>query len=155
MYAEALVVASDVPGFVDRAVELVNDRLFGSLAASLVVSSSSLADVAVSQAVTRALRTLRYGRLDVNAGAGAGRFLATPSVGPFPPSRVDDVQSGCGKLGNAMFLPATVKCVVTSPFTHKLTTRRNLYRLSQRLTWFETQPSPLKLPALLWAALKG
>jgi acyl-CoA reductase-like NAD-dependent aldehyde dehydrogenase len=161
LFAETALEATSVPDFIDRAVELANERLWGTLSATLLVHPRSLKEPDLAQAVERAVANLRYGTIGVNLWAGMGYSMMTSSWGAFPGHPSHDIQSGHEVVNNALMLPDVQKSVLRAPFAQKFpkaahfATHRNTAKLLRRLARFELDLSPAKLPGILWAAMLG
>lgn len=113
--AEATVDAADAPTFLSRAVELVNERVWGNLTVTLLVHPQTAK--AHKAAVDDAIARLRYGAVCVNT-FGPMAYV-TPSLpwGAAPGNVVTDIQSGSGVVNNVLDLPSPEKSVVRAPFT--------------------------------------
>lgn len=114
--AETALQAPDPAGFLDRAVEFVNERVFGSLNATLLVHPASLRDEGTRAAVERAVATLRYGTVGVNAWSGFGFLMCTTPWGAYPGNDPFEVGSGIGMSRNTLRLPEVEKTVLRAPF---------------------------------------
>lgn len=160
VFAETAIEASSVVDFIDKAVEFANERLWGTLSASILVHPKSLADPEIAEAVDRALANLRYGTIALNNWSALGYGLVTPPWGAYPGHDIYDIQSGTGVVHNTLMFDRPQKTVVRSPW--KLSPRplwfpshKTALAMGERLTAFEADPSPLKLPGILWHALRG
>ena len=97
------------PGyFLDNAVDLCNNYVFGSLSCSMTAPSTIDSDL-----VEKAIAGLHYGSICVNIWTVAGYFYGW---GGFPGEKLDAIESGNGVINNYLFLPHFEKCVVRSPF---------------------------------------
>ncbi len=157
---ETALAAPTVPEFIARAVAFANDRLWGTLNATLLVHPRSLADPAVARAVEAAVADLRYGTVSINHWAATGYGLVVTPWGAYPGSTPADIQSGTGWVHNTLMLSHIQKCVVRAPFRVFpkpvwFATHRTAGALSPRLTRFEAAPSPWKLPGIFAEALRG
>jgi acyl-CoA reductase-like NAD-dependent aldehyde dehydrogenase len=112
----ALEGTETVGAYLDQAVELCNDRLWGNLAATIVVHPRSLRDAQVAAAVDRAVASLRYGAVTVNLPAGAALLSGTLPWGAYPGNTPTDVQSGIGFVQNTTLIEGAEKAVVSGPF---------------------------------------
>lgn len=159
LMCETALEAPDTPTFLDRAVEFANERLWGTLAAALLVHPDSLEDPRVGDAVERAVRDLRYGTVCVNARAEFGYLLATTAWGAYPGSRPTDIQSGTGRVNNALMLPDVEKNVVRGPFRRPkdpfLVTSGVLNEFGRKYVGWEARPGPVRTASLLWTALRA
>ena len=159
LFAETTLEAASPAEFVDRAVAFANERLWGTLNATLLVHPASLRDPAVAAAVERALAGLRYGTIGVNYWAGLGYALGITTWGAFPGHPLEDIQSGNGVVHNTLMFAKPQKSVITAPFRSTptppwfVTHGRGARVVFQRLCAFEVAPSVWKVPGILRAAL--
>jgi len=105
-----------VPAFLDQAVDFCNERLWGTLSASLIVHPRTLADPEAHEAVERAIDRLRYGSVVVNHWSAAPYAMVSPPWGAAPGSTPGDIQSGEGFVHNTFLLEDVTKTVVRGPF---------------------------------------
>src|SRR5690606_15034957 len=66
LFAETGIESASPAEFIDRAVAFCNERVWGTLTATLIVHPQSLRDPAVAAAVERAVANLRYGTVSIN-----------------------------------------------------------------------------------------
>jgi len=69
LFSETALEAENVVEFIGKAVKFANEKLWGTLVASIVVHPASMKDPAVAAAVDQAIADLRYGSIVVNYGA--------------------------------------------------------------------------------------
>ncbi|MCP3099840.1 aldehyde dehydrogenase family protein [Myxococcus sp. K15C18031901] len=148
----------DPVAFLDQAVSFVNQKVWGTLNATLVVHPRSLRDPAVAAAVERAIRELRYGAVAVNTWPAAAYALVTLPWGGHPSSSPRDIQSGSGWVHNTFMLEQVEKTVLRAPLTSLpappwVPGHRGLGSLGRRLVGFELERSWTKVPGLAAAAL--
>ncbi|HTQ79899.1 MAG TPA: aldehyde dehydrogenase family protein [Thermoanaerobaculia bacterium] len=160
LFGEAPLVAASAADFVDQAVAFCNDRLWGTLNATLLVHPKSLADPAVAQAVERAIARLRYGTVAINHWAAIGYGLVITPWGAYPGHERTDIQSGTGVVHNTLMFSRVEKSVVRAPFRVLpkpvwFVTHRTAHKLTPKLSRFEAAPSPAKLPGIFALALRG
>jgi acyl-CoA reductase-like NAD-dependent aldehyde dehydrogenase len=161
LFAETTLAASSVAEYIERAVAFANERLWGSLNATLLVHPRSLKDPAVAAAVERAVAGLRYGAIGVNYWAGTAFALGVTTWGAYPGHTIDAIQSGCGVVHNTLMFSRAQKSVLRAPFrsTPKppwfVTRGQTALNVFPRLVAFEAAPSPLKVPAIVWSAITG
>lgn len=105
-----------VPAFLEQAVDFCNERLWGTLSASLIVHPRTLADAASREAVERAIDRLRYGSVVVNHWSAAPYAMVSPPWGGAPGASPTDIQSGNGFVHNTYLLEDVAKTVVRGPF---------------------------------------
>jgi len=154
---ETAVGSKDPVDFLNKAVEFVNDRLWGSLSATVVVHPK-LAESA--EAVERAITRLRYGTVCVNAFPGMSFAFGSPPWGAYPGSTNADIQSGQGWVHNTAMLEGIEKVVARFPFMSfpkpvYFPGHRTARTLMRRMTALEENGSWLKAPGVVLAALLG
>ena len=160
----------DVPQFLRAAVAFANDKLPGTLGATLLVHprTERMHRAAVDQAVA----ALRYGTLGVNCWSAFGFLLGYTPWGAFPGHTRQDIGSGIGFVHNAFMLEDVEKTVLRAPFAPSprglftgspslsprppyYITNRTGRTTMERLTKYATDPRPTRLPGLLTSALRG
>ncbi|OKJ66316.1 aldehyde dehydrogenase family protein [Streptomyces sp. CB02261] len=156
--------------FLRHAVDFANDTLPGTLGATLIVHPRT--EKAHRVAVRSAVADLRYGTVGVNCWSGVGFLLGFTPWGAFPGHTRQDIGSGTGFVHNAFMLEDIEKTVLRAPFAPAprglvtgapslsprppyFVTHRTARTTVERLTRFTAAPSPVKLPALFAAALRG
>lgn len=162
--------AEDAGEWLDRAVDFCNDHVAGTLGATVLVHPRTLRRL--GDRFWDAIARLRYGTIGVNAWSGVGFFIAQGTWGAFPGHERRDIQSGAGVVHNAYLFERPQKTVVTGPFapfprslllgeTHTapkplwFVTNEAAEATGRRLTHFAADPSPLRLPGIFAAALRG
>jgi aldehyde dehydrogenase family protein len=154
-------VGSDDPiEFLERAVDFANNRLWGTLAADLVVHPRLLRDPPVAAAVERAIARLRYGVVTVNSWTGFVFSYSSPPWGGYPGSTSQNIQSGTGWVHNTPMLEGIEKAVLRHPITLKpkpatFPGHRTAPVLLRRLTTLEERASWRKVPGVVAAAMRG
>lgn len=151
--------ADDPVAFLEQVVPFLNDRVWGTLCATLVVHPKSLKDPAVKAAVEKAIRELRYGSVAVNNWPAAVFALGSLPWGGHPSSTPQNIQSGMGWVHNTYMLEHIEKAVLRGPLTGFppspwVPGHRGLGTLAHRLADFELAPSWLKVPAIAAAAMR-
>ncbi len=156
MVAETSLGGEDVPQFLARTVEWLNDHVWGTLSATLVVSEEGLGDPVIGVAVERAVEDLRYGTVGINATGVWGIATQVAPWGGFPGSPITDIQSGNAKVANLLMLHRPEKTVIRTPFHLDpypfMGTARDLHVFGKKLAAFEHSPSMLKLFGLYRSA---
>lgn len=113
--AEATVDGDDAPTFLERAVALVHERVWGNLCVTLLVHPAT--QKAHAAAVDDAVAALEYGNVGVNAYATMSYVTPSLSWGAFPGNQEHDIRSGTGVVHNVLDLPHPQKSVLRGPFT--------------------------------------
>jgi Aldehyde dehydrogenase family len=157
---ETAVGSADPVAFLDEAVNFANDRLWGTLAAGIVVHSRTMKDPTTGAAVERAIGRLRYGSVNLNAWSGLLFAFCTPPWGGHPSSSRADIQSGMGFVHNTTMLEGIEKAVMRHPIMMKpkpsySITHRSADQLMRRMTGLEQQASWTKVPGVLGAAMRA
>ncbi|MFB6550754.1 aldehyde dehydrogenase family protein [Streptomyces sp. NPDC056405] len=174
VFASALGVVrlpgDDVPDFLRAATEFANERLPGTLGATLLVHPRTERDHRA--AVDDAVATLRYGTFGVNCWSAFGFLLGYTPWGAFPGHTREDIGSGVGFVHNAFMLEDVEKTVLRAPFapfprglftgSPSLSPRPPYYVTNRtgrstmaRLTAYATDPRPTRLPGIFASALRG
>lgn len=158
--SETALPGDDVASFLDRAVKLVNERVWGTLCATLVVHPKTMADPQSAAAIEKAIRELRYGAVCINTWPGAVFGLGTTPWGAHPSSTLQDIQSGRGWVHNTLMLDEIEKCVLRAPVKvfpvmPWFPGHRTVHTLARRLCDFEMSPGWLKVPGLAAAATRA
>jgi hypothetical protein len=157
---ETQIGSADPVEFLDQAVMFANDRLWGTLAAGLVVHSKTTKDPTLAGALEKAISNLRYGSVCVNAWAGSLFAFVAPPWGAYPGSKLSDIQSGTGWVHNTPMLEGIEKAVLRHPITAMpkpayFPTHRSAHLLMERMTKLEENASWTRVPAVLAAAMRA
>ncbi len=158
--SETALPESDPAAFLDAAVRLCNETLWGTLSATVLVDPRTAEMPEVAEALERAVADLRYGAVGVNAWHALAFALGTTTWGAFPGHTRQDIQSGTGVVGNALMIARPEKTVVRGPFLAKpdpawFATNRAGGTVMRKLLDWEAHPSARRVLALVVAALKG
>ncbi|HEY0492992.1 MAG TPA: aldehyde dehydrogenase [Candidatus Dormibacteraeota bacterium] len=145
--------------FLERAVDFVNRRVWGTLVATIVIPPSLRRDPSIRAALDRAVVALRYGTVGVNIW-GAYGFALGPPWGGHPSSSLEDIQSGLGFVHNASMLEGVEKTVIEQPIVNwpkpvHFPTHRSAASLGRALTGVEATGNWAGLPAVLGAAIRA
>ena len=141
-----------------RAVELANSELWGTLSCNLLIHPKTQKQHPV--AFDTAIEALNYGTIAINCWSGLAYGLTSPSWGAFPGHTLENIRSGIGTVHNTFMLDHPQKSVVTAPFTMNptpawFTDHRNRLKLGKALTEYEAKPSMLGLVKVAAQGLKG
>ena len=158
--SETALTAESPAEFLARAVDFANDELWGTLNATLLVHPKSMKDPELARAVDRAIADLRFGTVAINCWAAVGYGLVITPWGAYPGQDVYDIQSGSGFVHNTLMFDRIQKTVVRAPFRVSpkppwFPSHATAYPMAKKLTDFEADPSPWKLPGIFWEALRG
>jgi hypothetical protein len=159
-FGAVALTAPSAEEFVARAVDFCNERLWGTLNVTLLVDPRSAADPGLDAAVERAIADLRYGTVSVNHWAAIGYGVVVTPWGAFPGHPPEDIQSGVGVVHNTLMFSRAEKAVMRAPFRVRpkppwFALHATANRLFRRLTYFEADPAPWKLPSIFALALQG
>ena len=161
LFAETALDAEDAAAYIDRAVEFCNERLWGTLNATILVHPDALKQPGVADAVERAVANLRYGSVGVNYWGGMSFVLGTTTWGAFPGHLLHDIQSGTGVVHNTLMFAHPQKAVLRAPFRifpkppWFATRGKQASKVFPKLVEFEAAPSPLKVPGIVLASVTG
>lgn len=157
--SETALEAASPTEFVERAVDFANHQLWGTLIVSLFVHPRSLADPSLRAAIEGAIADLRYGTVCLNLRGEYGYYPLLSPWGGAPGSPLNDVQSGLGVINNPLMFKTSQKSVVRGPFRQWpdpfLVTANHTLGFGKALFEFERKHSLIKLPKVLWSALRG
>jgi aldehyde dehydrogenase (NAD(P)+) len=156
---ETAVGGTDVEELLEEAVDFANERLWGTLTATLVVHPKLQKNPELGAAVERAIGRLRYGTVAVNAYPALSFAFATPPWGGYPGAAPDDIQSGAGWVHNTPMLEGVEKAVMRHPLTtfpkpFYFPSHRSVNRLAPRLTALEERASWAKVPGVVATAMR-
>jgi acyl-CoA reductase-like NAD-dependent aldehyde dehydrogenase len=116
LLGETALDAPDAAAFVERAVRFVNETLWGTLSATIIVHPRSMRDPAVGPAIEAAIGELRYGTVGLNVFPGYAYVLMATPWGAYPASDIYDVQSGMGFVNDVLGIGWPEKTVYRGPF---------------------------------------
>ncbi|NND99333.1 MAG: hypothetical protein HKN47_18595 [Pirellulaceae bacterium] len=155
---EWVLEADSESDFLRKAVDAMNDRIWGTLAASLTMTDTFQRTHA--EAVDEALRELRYGTIGVNQWPALSFALMSPPWGGHPSSNLQDAKSGIDFVHNTYLLDRPEKSVLRAPLRVKPKPIWNsTHRHPERVTWnlFDLYRSPsfFKLPKLAISSFTG
>jgi acyl-CoA reductase-like NAD-dependent aldehyde dehydrogenase len=150
----------DPAEFLRAATAFANDRVWGTLNATLFVHPKVEASSSVTAALDDSLRDLRFGTVAINAWPAMGYALVTTPWGGHPSATLANVQSGIGWVHNAVMLEGIEKCVIRAPLKPMpkpiyFPSHKTLDHVGRRLVEFEAAPSWLKVPGIAMSALGG
>lgn len=157
LYSETALEAKSVVEFIGKAVEFANEKIWGTLTASIVVHPKSMKDPAIAAAVNQAIANLRYGSILINNWGVLAHYMTITPWGGYPGSDIYDVQSGTGFVDNPLMFDRIQKSVVYADFTPLadpfLTNTSNNYLWYRQDTRYNANPSLGNLLKLIWSAL--
>jgi len=160
VFGEAQLGSADPAAFLETAVDFCNDRLWGTLNATLVVHPRTLKDPVANAAFERAICKLRYGTVAVNTFPGISFVFASAPWGAYPGATLEDIQSGSGFVHNTPMLEGIEKAVIRAPLTvfpkpAFLPGHKTAQTVMRRIVAMEENASWAKVPGIVWAAMRG
>lgn len=158
--AEVPIPASSAVDFVKKAVHFCNEKAWGTLNVTMLVHPQVEDDPALAAAVEQGIADLRYGTVSVNHWAAVGYGLVVTPWGAYPGHTPQDIQSGTGVVHNTLMFSDIEKGVVRAPFRARpkppwFVLHRTSHQLLRKLTYFEAERAPWKLPGIFALALQG
>lgn len=155
---ETSLAADSVADYITRATEFSNDRLWGTLCATVLVHPKTLGDEATRHRFDQMIADLRFGTVAINQWAGINFGLGSTTWGAFPGHTLQDIRSGKGVVHNTYMFDRPQKTVLRGPFrpfpkpvwfaNHKKT-----HRVGPALFQFESAPAWWRLPLVATHAL--
>ena len=158
--AETALDADDAAAYLERAVELVNGRVWGTLGVGLMVQPSFRRTQPGQACWQTALSRLRYGTIGVNVWPALAYGMMCVPWGGYPGASLADPQSGIGWVHNPFFLVGVEKSVVEGPLVARLkplwfASHRTAQHLARRVVDLYHRPAWWKLPRLALTAIRG
>jgi len=158
--SETALPDGDAQAFVAQAARFMNERMWGTLNACIVVHPRHEHDAAVGAELAKAVDALEYGTVAINHWPALGYGFVSPPWGGHPSSTLQDIQSGIGWVHNTFMLDGIEKSVVRGPLTASpkpawFFDNKKTHVLGRKMVAFEASPSWLKVPALALTALGG
>jgi len=156
--------------FLENAVRFANERLDGTLGATLLVHPRTMREL--GPRLDQAVADLRYGSIGVNAWNACAFLIVQAPWGAYPGHTPDDIQSGVGVVHNTFLLDNTEKAVVRGcfyPFPRSwmhgdpaflpkppwFVTNRTAHTTAKRVAYFAMDPGYRRLPGIFVSALRG
>jgi aldehyde dehydrogenase (NAD(P)+) len=154
----------ELPGtgkeFLDKAVEMANERFAGTLGVNLIADPATVR--ALGPALEAAIAALRYGTVAVNAWTALGFLTPAATWGAYPGHTVAEIGSGIGIVHNALLLDHAERTVVRGPFRPFprlrppwFVTNKAAAKLGANLTSFAARPRWSALPKIFASAMRG
>ncbi len=158
--SEVPLDADDPVAVVEEAGKFSNETLWGTLSCSVIVHPKTMKEPRVGEAVEKAIGDLRFGSVCVNHWAALAYALVTPAWGAAPGHPKEDIRSGNGFVHNTYLFDKPEKSVIRGPFVVKpkpawFLDNRTSHEIGRKLCDLYANPSLLKVPSLLFSALRG
>ncbi len=159
--SEVSIASGDPLEFIAAVAPFLNERVWGTLNAMLLVPAAVERDPVLARGVDAAIRELCYGSVGVNVWPAVAYGLGTLPWGGHPSGTLADVQSGLGVGHNALLFEHVEKSVLRAPLVQTLPKpfwypgHRTLDRLALRLIDFQAAPGPLALARVAFEAVRA
>ncbi len=170
MLAQTSLPGATPAEYLRNAVRFANERLSGTLGASILVHPHTLR--ALGSTFDEAIAELRYGAIGINIWNAAAFLAAESAWGAYPGHTYADVQSGIGVVHNTFLLDRTEKTVTRGsfyPFPRGLlhgdfsllprppwfVTNKTARSTAEQITRFNIAPQLWRLPKIFISALRG
>ena len=114
MLAQTSLPAPTPQAFLREAVAFANERLFGTLAATLLIHPETQRQI--GSQLERAIEELRYGAVSLNDMPSWAALLPQCPWGGAPGQPLNDVQSGRGFVHNSLMFDRPEKTVIRNSF---------------------------------------
>ncbi|MCB9632020.1 MAG: aldehyde dehydrogenase family protein [Sandaracinus sp.] len=158
--SETAVDVADPIEFVRRAVELMNDTMWGTLSCSILVHPKTMKDPKMARVVEEAIADLRFGSVAINQWAGVCYALVSTPWGAFPGHELHDIRSGRGWVHNSYLFDRAQKAVVRGPWRVNpkpawFVNNKNSHGIGRALTDFNAKPGIANFAKVIANALRG
>ena len=170
VYAQTSVVGDDAASFLTNAVKFCNEKLHGTLGATILVHPKTMKELGGK--LEQAIADLKYGAVGVNIWNGVVFLITQCTWGAFPGHSFDDIQSGIGIVHNTFMYDRPEKAVLYGPFRSLprawlhgdfnlmpkpvwFVTNKTADVTSRRITKFAVNPGFQHLPGIFASALAG
>jgi len=152
--SETSLASADPAEFLTAATEFMNQRLWGTLNATIMIPPVLEADTVTARALDRAIVELRYGTVAINHWPALSYGFGCMPWGGHQSSTLSDIQSGLGWVHNTFMLDGVDKSVIRGPLTVRpypvwFFDNAKTSNVAPRLVEMEAAPSWLKLPGIL------
>lgn len=156
--AETQLVDGNPEAFLHSAVDFVNEKLFGTLCATLTLPRNFRRQFSTS--LDQALVKLRYGSVCINQWSGIAYGLMTPPWGGYPGATLAEPQSGIGHVHNTFCISDIDKTVLRGPLCNFpkpiwYPSHRTAKQVAWDLLRVYDDPSIRRLPKLFYHAMLG
>ena len=158
--SETRLPAREPAAFLTEATTFMNERLWGTLNAAILVPPKLEGSTEVGGALDRSIDQLRYGTVAINHWPAVAYAATSPAWGGHPSSTLADVQSGLGWVHNTYLLDGIEKTVLRGPlrvFPKPVWfgDHSRAGEIGRRLVDLERSPSWLKIPRIALSAVRG
>ena len=152
--------SADPIDFLQAATDFANNRLWGTLNATLIVHPKTLKAANSNAAFEQAICQLKYGAITVNTFIGLLFCTGAAPWGAYPSSTTQNIQSGNGFVHNTNMLEGIEKAVLRAPLfvfpkPAWLASHKKARITTQKLVAMEENASWAKVPGIVMAAMQG
>ena len=153
--SETMIDAEDQIQFLNKAVAFVNNKVWGTLSASIIIDPKSEKSKDISHALEKAIANLEYGTVAINSSFTALSFItAAAAWGAYPGSVLSNIQSGRGWIHNTSMIEGIEKMVARFPIMSSrkpfyFTTHKKKLPLARKLLDYEMNQKWSKVPSIL------
>ena len=156
--AQVSIESDAAPDFLAKAVDFVNDRVWGTLSCTVLIDPSTQKQY--QQSLDTAIANLKYGAIGVNIWSGMIFYFGSTTWGAYPGNTPTDIGSGSGFVHNSYLFDHPQKSVVYAPFRIFPTpawfaNHKNLLNMAKQLLKLEANPTWKNLLLVVLAALRG
>ncbi len=160
VFGETSLNSASAPTFLQEAVAFCNNKLWGTLNATILINPSAEESSETRDALEKAISQLRYGTVSVNHWAAMGYAMCSTTWGAFPGHDIYDIQSGMGVVHNTYMFAKPQKSVIRGPFRPWpkpawFISNRKGHVIGRQISNFQGNPSIFKLPGLIVSGLMG
>jgi acyl-CoA reductase-like NAD-dependent aldehyde dehydrogenase len=146
-YFAAVLGITELPGlgaeFLQNAVDFANDRLDGTLGASMIIHPRDIRRMGAR--FDELVAQLRYGAVGINVWSGIAFLLGGATWGAYPGHTLDQVGSGIGVVHNTHLIVDSEKTVVRGPFhPFPISYAKGEFTMSPTMPWFVTARTAAK-----------
>lgn len=140
-YFAAVLGITELPGlgekFLANAVEFANERLDGTLGASIIAHPRTIK--AAGARFDELVADLRYGAVGINVWSGIAFLLGGATWGAYPGHTLEEVGSGIGVVHNTHLIAHAEKTVATGPFhPFPVSYLKGEFTMAPTMPWFVT-----------------
>ena len=155
---ETAIEAPSASRFLEMAVDLVNERVFGTLCVSITVSNQFRREQL--HALEKAIARLRYGSVCINQWSGVVYGMMTPPWGGHSSATLESPQSGLGHVHNTFCLTNFDKSVLWGPLCNFpkpvwFPSHRRAREVGWAMCRLYENPSLKNLVAIFYPVLRG
>ena len=156
--AETTLGGQDGFGYLRRAVDFVNDHVWGTLSCVVLIHPDTQQQL--GSRFEQAIADLRYGSICVNHWAALSYGLGYTTWGAYPGHTLEDIGSGRGVVHNTLMFDSPQKSVVYGPFSAFpkppwFSTHRRSHQVGRSLARFEQSPSLTRALGVVYHALRA